>query len=376
MSTASPGAPRTTPARCRVIVVGCGLIGRRRAEAVRANPHAELVATVDPGVDGLADSSAPHYHEVALVPVDSYEAAIIAVPHDVASGLAAGILRAGKPVLIEKPLGMTGSDARALEDLAAAAPLPSFVGYNYRFLPAISRLVTAIQAGDLGTLRNVDLLVGHGGHPGSAEGWKLDPVRAGGGVLLDPGVHLLDLLLQMAPATTCTSIEATRGFWGTGIEEDVVATFRNGELIATVRASHIRWVNTFRVEAYGDDGYALAEGRGGNYGPMTLRRGRRWAWRDPGVASQRDSEEVSEFGSVDASLADELSAVVEHWRSAGTPDDGLETGRPRPASMAEGRTVTELCETLYPRIGGSGALPEPRLREGGARPRWAPSRRI
>jgi 1,5-anhydro-D-fructose reductase (1,5-anhydro-D-mannitol-forming) len=329
----------------RVAVVGLGLIGRQRAEALERIEGATLAATVDPAVDGsTATACSPHYATLAELAPDAYDAAVVAVPHDRAVSLAASVLAARRPVLVEKPLGVCGADARALEALAAGLSRPSFVGYNYRYLPAVGELLRRAGAGELGELRNVDLLVGHGGHPGSAVGWKLDPARAGGGVLLDPGVHLLDLLLALAPPVACVSIEATRGFWPTGIEEDVVATLRAGRLLATVRVSHIRWVNTFRVEAFGEDGYAIAEGRGGNYGPMTLRAGRRWAWR-AGAVSQRESEEVLDYGTHNDSLRDELADVVARWR-------GVETapGKPQPASMSEARRVTELCEQLYSRI--------------------------
>jgi 1,5-anhydro-D-fructose reductase (1,5-anhydro-D-mannitol-forming) len=319
------------------------LIGRQRAQALRRIEGATLAATVDPApLEPNASSSAPHYSTIAELPGDSYDTAIVSVPHDLALPIATSVLERGRAVLIEKPLGMRGAEARELEALAAKLSTPSFVGYNYRYLPAIGELLRRAQAGDLGELRNIDMLIGHGGHPDSATGWKLDPTRAGGGVLLDPGVHLLDLLLRLAPGADCTAIEATRGFWQTGIEEDVAAIFRDGRLIATLRISHIRWVNTFRVEVFGDGGYAIAEGRGGNYGPMTLRLGRRWAWAGAGAISQRDSEEVRDYGSHNDSLRDELADVVTRWRG-----EELPAGDSQPATMHEARRVTELCEQLY-----------------------------
>jgi 1,5-anhydro-D-fructose reductase (1,5-anhydro-D-mannitol-forming) len=341
----------------RVAVIGLGLIGRQRAEALGRIEGATLAATVDPAVGRGAATGAPHYSTLAELPRGAYDAAVVAVPHDRAVALAADVLAARRPVLAEKPLGVRGADARRLEALAAGLSQPSFVGYNYRYLPAVSELLRRAGAGELGELRNVDMLVGHGGHPGSAAGWKLDPARAGGGVLLDPGVHLLDLLLALAPSAACVAIEATRGFWPTGIEEDVVATFRDGRLIATVRVSHVRWVNTFRVEAFGEDGYAIAEGRGGNYGPMTLRLGRRWGWTGAGAVSQRESEEVWDYGTRNDSLRDELADVVARWRGGEGP-----TGEPQPASMSEARRVTELCEQLYPRLEGGAAGRRPASR--------------
>jgi len=333
----------------RVLVVGYGLIGRQRAAALNGLAVARLAGTIDPaGQDPSAQSGAPHYRDLAAVPPGLYDAAIIAVPHDRASELATTVLEAGRPVLVEKPLGITGQEAQRLQQLADTLSLPSFVGYNYRFLPAVSAVLELASSGGLGQLRNLDLLLGHGGHPGSHEGWKLDPQRAGGGVLLDPGVHLLDLLLLLAPEVECTDIQATRGFWQTGIEEDVVASFRGRQLLATVRTSHIRWINTFRVELIGEDGYALIEGRGGNYGPMSLRLGRRWAWSEPGAPSQRESEQELSFGAENLSLNEELRAVVGCWRGE------EQSGPAHPATMTEARAVTELCDRLYRQLARAG----------------------
>lgn len=338
--TTSTSASESQP--LRVLVVGYGLIGRQRAAALAEVTGGRIAGTVDPAADDpSAETGAPHHSSLDAVSPEQYDAAIVAVPHDSAAPVAAAILEAGRPVLMEKPLGITTTEATRLHELAGRVPMPSFVGYNYRFLPAIRIMLERACSGRLGRLRNIDLLLGHGGHPKSDEGWKLDPARAGGGVLLDPGVHLLDLLLLMAPDIVCADVQATRGFWRTGIEEDAIATFACDELLASVRVSHIRWVNTFRVEVVAEDGYAIAEGRGGNYGPMSLRIGRRWAWSEPGAGSQRETEERHNYGDENVSLRDELEQVLYAWAGAG------DTGAIHPATMAEGRAVTELCEQLY-----------------------------
>jgi predicted dehydrogenase len=326
----------------RILVVGHGLIGRQRADAVREH-GARLAGTVDPVAPGRDD--APHFAALADVPADSYDAAVIALPHDLAVQTAHAVLGAGRPVLLEKPLGLRAEQAQRLVDAATALPTPSYVGYNYRFLPAVRTILEQAGQGALGTLRTVDLLIGHGGHPGSAEGWKLKPEHAGGGVVLDPGVHLLDLLLLLDPDVALQGAVATQGFWGTGIEEDVVLTFTHDRLIATVRVSHVRWVNTFRIEVVGEDGYGIAEGRGGNYGNQTLRLGQRWAWSEPGAPGQRETEERHDFGPGNVSLVEELGAVLARWRGEPPSPD------PGPATFGEALAVTALCDAVYDRIG-------------------------
>jgi 1,5-anhydro-D-fructose reductase (1,5-anhydro-D-mannitol-forming) len=328
----------------RVAVIGLGLIGRQRVEALHRITGARLVATVDPIASPQpSETGVPHHRSLAELSIDSYDCAVVAVPHDVAFDVGRRILQSGRSILIEKPLSRNSTDVRKLEAMAAMLERPSFVGYNHRYLPAIAELMRRAATGDFGRLRSLSLLIGHGGHPQSGEGWKLNPGRAGGGVLLDPGVHLLDLLLRLTPDVQCTNIEATTGFWPTGIEEDVVANFRHERTISTMRVSHVRWVNTFRVELFGEDGYAIAEGRGGNYGPMTLRIGRRWGWT--AVMSQRESEQTWNFGERNDSLHDELADVIARWRGAAPS-----MVQPRPATMSEAREISELCERLYARI--------------------------
>jgi predicted dehydrogenase len=328
----------------RVVVVGQGLIGRQRAEAllsVREKYPVDLVATVDP--DAPSSGHVPHFASLHELDDIAFDAAVISVPHDLSAEIALGLLGRGKAVLVEKPLGLTLAQAERIRDAAAGLDRPSFVGYNYRFLPTIVRAFQALHAGEIGRLRSVDLMLAHGGHPRSSEGWKLRPERAGGGVIIDPGTHLIDLLRCAVPEARLAYVGATRGFWPTGIEEDTVAAFRADQVLATVRVSHIRWVSTFRVELFGEDGYAVIEGRGGTYGAQTLRLGRRWAWHDSDGASQRETEQAWDFGVDNSSLTDELSSVAEQWLY------GSETPKifPHPATMDEATEVARVCDHMY-----------------------------
>ncbi len=327
----------------KVLVVGHGLIGKQRAAALHAHADVQLAGTVDPaGRDAALYDGAPHFSSFEDVPEGSYDAAVIALPHDLAPPVARAVLGQGKPILIEKPLGRDLAEARAIVDATQRTKLPSFVGYNYRFIPNVRAALIKARQGELGKMRSLDFLLGHGGHPKSAEGWKLRPERAGGGVLIDPGVHLLDLLLCIDPHLELAHAEATHGFWPTGIEEDLVTVMKHGSLLATVRVSLVRWVNTFRLELMGEDAYALVDGRGGNYGPLGLRVGKRWGWNDGSGRAQRETEDVSDFGPKDTSLVDELGAVVARWLGKPAPDGG-----PPPATLEDGLRVAELCARMY-----------------------------
>jgi predicted dehydrogenase len=303
--------------------VGAGLIGRERIKAfatlsgedtsLRAvgvvDPHQPQVATL------AASIGAPVLDDVAGLIVARPDIVCIAVPHDVALSLSAPILAAGIRVLLEKPIGRTMDEARAIASLQVY-PDQLLIGHNYRFFKGVRALFSDLRRGFFGTPVSLSFLLGHGGSPDDFKGWKLDPVRAGGGCLIDPGIHLLDLACQadrgdlVVRGGTCWS-----GFWKTGIEEDCHLIL-SGSVIPTIgmSVSVVRWRSTFRIELFGTDGYGVVEGRGRSYGPQTYRRGQRWGWQSG--RSQAESEEFVVTSTGDEVFLDEMKAILH------PPEDG------------------------------------------------------
>ena len=111
-------------------------------------------------------------------------------------------------------------------------------------------------------------------------------------------------------------------------------------------------MSTFRVELLGEDGYAVIDGRGGTYGPQTLRIGKRWAWHGSDGTSQRESEQTWDFGRGNSSLTDELSAVTEQWCSGSEP-----ATFPHPATMDEAVEVARVCDRMYRELAPREAAP-------------------
>jgi predicted dehydrogenase len=135
-------------------------------------------------------------------------------------------------------------------------------------------------------------MLGHGNSPGMEKSWKLDPIQCGGGSLLDPCIHLLDLVLCLASGTVSVRGGcAWSGFWNTGIEEESHFILSDSKgVIYNIQSSLNRWKSTFSFSINGTDGYGVVDGRGKSYGPQSYKTGKRWAWLE-GV-NQRDTELV------------------------------------------------------------------------------------
>jgi len=301
----------------RIGILGAGLLGKERLAAVRAlqakGRPVSVSGVCDPGIADAAAFGAkfnvPLYKDPAALLKDAPEWVVVATPHDAAVDLTIEALRRGHRVLLEKPMGRTLAEA---ERIAAAEPAPGrlWIGYNYRFFDGIAAAAADLRAGAFGKPISVNMLLGHGHQPGANIGWKLDPVRAGGGCMIDPGVHLLDLCqFLLGPDITAVGGTAWDGFWKTGVEEEChLILAAPGNVTINLQVSIVRWRSTMRIEVNGDEGYGVITGKNRSFGPQSYVRGKRWGWRN--APSQRESEQtVIEAGGADV-FADELDAVL------------------------------------------------------------------
>jgi predicted dehydrogenase len=174
----------------------------------------------------------------------------------------------------------------------------------------VRSLLRDVQEKRFGELISVVMQQGHGGRPGDEKNWKLDLLRCGGGALLDPGVHLIDLVCCMSDAEPIRvrGAAAWNGFWKTGIEEDVYALLSASSVLFGLHISVVLWRSSFYIQVLGTEGYGIIRGRGRSYGPQTYMRGKRWGWRNG--LSQGESEEKVITTDCEESFEDELAAVL------------------------------------------------------------------
>lgn len=192
-----------------VAVVGFGWMGRVHTQAYVRLPHhfpqlsvrPELVAVADE-VPGRAEEAAGRYgfatavrdwQEVAADP--RVQAVSIAAPNFLHREIGIAMARAGKHIWIEKPVGLTADDARAVAAAVAEAGVQGAVGFNYRNAPAVQTARAMIAAGEIGTVTHarVRLFSDYAAHPEGALTWRYERARGGSGVLGDLASHGVDL---------------------------------------------------------------------------------------------------------------------------------------------------------------------------------------
>src|SRR5690606_27300142 len=181
----------------RIGVIGAGSIAQIHLESYRANPQVELVAVADINADRartVADSfGAPDAygdpHEMLADP--GIDAVSVCTWNDSHALWAIAAIRAGKHVLVEKPIARTLAEALEIQRVAEEHDVVVQVGFVRRHAPNCQVLKSFIDAGDLGEIYYAKAsCLRRAGNPG---GWFADKEVSGGGPLLDIGIHVLDL---------------------------------------------------------------------------------------------------------------------------------------------------------------------------------------
>jgi predicted dehydrogenase len=198
------------PDQLGVAVAGFGWMGRVHTQAYLRLPHhfpqlglrPALIAVAD-DVPGRADEAAAQYgfatatrdwRELATDP--RVRAVSIAAPNFLHREMGVELARAGKHLWIEKPVGLTSADARAVADAARHAGVQATVGFNYRNAPAVEAARELIAGGGLGAVTHARfrLFSDYAAHPEGALTWRFERARGGSGVLGDLASHGVDLV--------------------------------------------------------------------------------------------------------------------------------------------------------------------------------------
>jgi predicted dehydrogenase len=318
----------------KVAIIGCGLIGRRRAMAL--DEEDSLIACCDTS-EAAAKKLAEDFscgcftdHKSLLSEVD-FDIAVVAVVNKYAKQIVVDCLRSRKHVLVEKPLGRDASEAGEIVDTLRRSQshgqqVPTSpvlkTGFNHRFHPAVWKAKELADAGEIGRIFNIRATYGHGGRPGMENEWRASKDLCGGGELLDQGVHVIDLIRWFGGEIKELSGSVETKFWEMEVEDNAYVIARTEkDVTAFFQVSWTNWRNLFSFEIFGTEGYLKISGLGGSYGNESLEIGKRK--KEGG----RPNIEVIEFPPEDVSWKEEWkelkSAISEKRNPIGDGYDGL-----------------------------------------------------
>lgn len=320
--------------------IGCGLIGRKRTHALRSLARLLYACDVD---ESRALAIAQQHdgcravtsHETILAD-KAVDAVIISTLNASLAPIALAAAKAGKHVLVEKPGALNAAQLRAVKVAAQATGARVRLAYNHRYHPALQKARSLVDGGQLGPLMFMRARYGHGGRKGYDREWRADPALAGGGELIDQGVHLIDLAGWFLGNFDRVEGHAATYFWDMKVDDNAFLSLRTAEgQTAWLHVSCTEWKNLFSLELYGRDGKIAIDGLGGSYGVERLSYYRMLPEMGPPDTT------IWEYPRGDDSWAEETLQFLEDIRTGREPRPGL----------SEGIRTLEIVEAIYAQSG-------------------------
>ncbi len=308
-----------------VAIIGCGLIGRKRAAALGG---ARLVACADVQRD-RAESLARAYPGAvasegwrAAIERDEVTIVIVSTTNESLADIACGALAAGRHVLVEKPAARSLPEADRVLDAMTTYRRLVRVGFNHRYHPALRKARELVDTGSIGDLMFVRGRYGHGGRLGYEKEWRANPALSGGGELIDQGVHLIDLARWFLGDLSHVTGFAHTYFWNMPVDDNAFLLLRTAaDQTALLHVSCTEWKNMFSFEIYGKTGKIQVDGLGGSYGVERITFYRMLPQMGPPETT------VWEFPGADESWAVEFAEFLDDVRLGREPRPGMRDAR-------------------------------------------------
>lgn len=302
--------------RLKCGIIGYGYMGEIRKRVIDARDDLVLVGVSEPDTGKHAKiQGCETFADAAALLARGLDLVFVATPNHVVPRYAIESLRAGCHVFCEKPPGRNLQDIldiRAAEDAGGKL----MFGFNHRYHPAVLKAKAIIDSGRLGAVVNLRGLYGKSGGRNYPASWRNDPEISGGGILLDQGIHMLDLFRFFAGEFEEVKCFTSNGFWKTPVEDNAYVILRGSSGVhAILHSSATLWRHIFRCEITLEQGYLVIEGllsKSGSYGRERLTMARR-EFEDEAAAVGNPAEEVTYFDR-DLSWEMEIDAFVKAIR--------------------------------------------------------------
>jgi predicted dehydrogenase len=314
-------------------IIGLGKMGQTRLAAITASGKGRATTAYDPhATDFLGLRAAPTPEAVISDP--QLDAVFICTPNHQNKPLAIAAMMAGKHVFCEKPPGFSADEVREIRAVESATGRLLMYGFNHRHHESVRMMKTMVDSGIYGRLLWMRGRYGKSVDKNYFSTWRANKALAGGGILLDQGIHMLDLFLHLAGDFDEIQAMVSSLYWRLdGIEDNVFANLRNRStgVVASLHSTMTQWRHLFSLEVFLERGHIVLNGlktSSGSYGDEVLSVARN---RAVAPAATWEDEEKTTFH-VDNSWRDEtnhfLAAILEGRRiSSGSSDDALRVMR-------------------------------------------------
>lgn len=317
----------------KVGIAGFGVVGRRRRDCIERHPHMQVVAVCDQAFDGegMLPDGTRYFRDYRRLLEEGLDALIVCLTNDIAADVTIAGLESGLHVFCEKPPGRSVEDiVRVIAHERRHPSLKLMYGFNHRYHESVQESLAIMRSGELGKVINMRGVYGKAKLiTFNQPDWRTKREIAGGGVLLDQGIHMVDLMRLLGGDFTEVHSFISNSHWGYDVEDNAYALMRTAEgVVGMLNSSATQWRHRFHLDINLDRGSLILGGilsGTKSYGAETLTVVRADPDNDRG-----DPKEVITRYNRDPSWDEEMRAFADSVLNgkpvqSGTSDDALRT---------------------------------------------------
>ena len=260
----------------KIGIIGYGKIGRiRREKTVELYPRAKFTIFEPQVVSGSVGTNT--FVDSPEEVIERSDHVFICVPNYLAAEYTIKALKKGKNVFCEKPPALNYDQLLAVEAEYKKHPdLTLIYGFNHRQYDSIQKMKEIIDSEETGRILWLRGRYGKAMGDPNTQGWRSDPEKSGGGILLDQGIHMLDLMCYFADGFDEVQSIITNNMWNIdGIEDNAFLNLYNSKrnISASLHSTMVEWRHIFSLEVLLERGYVALNGLktpSGSYGKEVL----------------------------------------------------------------------------------------------------------
>jgi predicted dehydrogenase len=244
-------------------IIGLGRVGLLRRELAGKHPSLAVTAVCDvkePG--GALPAGCRFFSDYRDLLASGVDAVFVATPNRFTPEIVIAALKSGKHVFCEKPPGRTVADIEAIRaaERESGGRVLKF-GFNHRYHGAVMEAKWIVESGTFGKVLWIRGVYGKSGGKNFTQEWRSSRETAGGGILLDQGIHMLDLFRYYIGDFSEVKSFVDTAFWKIPVEDNAFALLRTGAgQVAFIHSSSTQWKHTFSMEIGLEGGYVNIHG--------------------------------------------------------------------------------------------------------------------
>lgn len=275
-------------------------MGEIRRRVIERNEYSSLKMICEVNKEKLStDQGFVVTRDPAAVIESDVDAVFICTPNYQIPDLTIRCLDRGKHVFCEKPPGRTLKDIEEMRNAEKRNVGSKLMfGFNHRYHPGISRAKSVVDSRRLGEIITIRGLYGKSGGNNFHKSWRNNYKVSGGGILLDQGIHMLDLFNYFLGDFKYVNSFLSNSHWGFDVEDNAIVILKNdNSQLAMLHSSATFWKHMFQLNIILEQGYLKLEGllsKTGSYGRETLVIGRR-QFEDEAESTGNPFEEIIYF---------------------------------------------------------------------------------